>query len=91
MDSGKIKECKHTFNQLYEKGKLPFTIPELCGKDAIETATVELSVSDEAYSSNTIKASELSSMTISISQFWSIRQVEIICSRSPQEYLQESF
>ena len=63
-DSGKIKTCKHTFQQLYDAGKLPFTIPELCGTDPIETTTIELSVSGEVYSSDTIKASEMSSMMI---------------------------
>ena len=64
MDSGKIKECKHTFEQLYERGKLPFTIPELCGEAPVESTTVELSDANGVYSASTIKASEMNSMTI---------------------------
>ena len=64
MDSGKIKECKHTFEQLYAKGKLPFTIPELCGGDSVESAEVEISDENGLYSADTIKASEMSLMTI---------------------------
>ena len=57
--NGKVKEMKWTFKYLYDNGYLPFTAPELVGKDPVETATVTFS-----HQKTTITVSELSSANV---------------------------
>jgi len=64
MDSGKVFEGKMTFQELYESGFLPFTIPELAGTDPIEKVSLELYKSNTLYTDSAVKVGDLKSMTI---------------------------
>ena len=59
-----VKEMKWTFNDLYSKGFLPFTLPELAGTDPVDKAEVTLNLSGKPYTAEEIKASELKNMTV---------------------------
>ena len=59
--SGKVREMKWTFEHLYDEGFLPFTVPELVGKDDVED--VELKFNTKATGS-TINLADLKSTNI---------------------------
>ena len=63
--NGNVKMMKKTFYSLYKDGFLPFTIPELCGQDTVEKTEIGLyNKSNELFTGDTIKASELKTMTM---------------------------
>ena len=60
----KLNECKWTFATLFEKGFLPFTAPELCGKATVDKSEVALYSGEETFTADKIKASELKDLTV---------------------------
>ncbi len=59
MDGFGNEDKKFTFAKLFERGSLPFTIPEFIGQDPVEKANVSAS-----HTADTVKVDELSQMKI---------------------------
>ena len=59
--NGEVKDMEWSFNELYNEGYLPFTIPELVGKDPVEEATVTFSHNENTITLNKLVSSKVSS------------------------------
>ena len=57
--NGVVKDMEWSFKELYDKGFLPFTAPELIGKDPVEAATASFS-----YTQGSITLSQLSAAKV---------------------------
>ena len=62
--NGEVWDMKWTFNHLYKVGYMPFTIKELCGLKAVDKSKVALFLSDEVYTEDNVKTTDLKQMTI---------------------------
>ncbi len=57
--NGKVKDMEWSFEELYDQGFLPFTVPELVGKDDVEEATTTYT-----HAKQTITLGELESSSV---------------------------
>lgn len=76
-----VREMKWSFNSLYSKGYLPFTIPELLGTDPVEAPEIKLN-----YTGDTITVDELTKMTVFANYAISDIHVNIIDKDGNQVY-----
>ena len=62
--NGKVRDMEWSFSELYSKGYLPFTAPELAGTDPVDKADLEFT-----HKKPTITISELSSQTLTSNNY----------------------
>ena len=64
VENGEVNEMKWSFEFLFAKGYMPFTLPELCGQKRVERSEIGLFLSDEAYGADQIKLADIANMTV---------------------------
>ena len=57
--NGQVKDMEWSFKELYDQGFLPFTAPELVGKDPVEKATVTFSHKKDTITLDELEASSV--------------------------------
>jgi hypothetical protein len=59
--NGTVREMKWTFKKLYSEGFLPFTVPELAGKDDVEKSVVSMNYTAPSITLNTLSNKSITS------------------------------
>lgn len=62
--NGEVWDMKWSFDYLFRVGYMPFTVKELFGLKAVDKSEIALILSDEAYTDDYVKTSDLKQMTI---------------------------
>ena len=68
--NGRVKDMEWSFWELYDKGFLPFTAPELVGQDPVEKATASLS-----FTQSSITVAQLSASSTTVKSNYAISDV----------------